>query len=406
MSKLLPVLFVLFCLLIGPGMAEDYELDLKKIKLNRKNTGIFPEIELRPGMPAELSREPKYRSARPQKFVTAFGRDEAIAVAFAVDEKAGDGEGYDYLYIDSAGKGDLARGKKLNGKIVVRSRTYLDTNFPTFNIEVPDEAGAFSVPMHARLSWSRDAENESSLYLTTLCYLTGKVSFEGEERKIFVFDADCNGIFGDTGSPDGTVSRGDRVWIGKGSMKPEGACVEALPIGRYFYCEGDYFEMKFSGRSVSVTKADVPLGTVTVNHPGFLLELVQNGNVLYVNGGMGDSIKVPAGRYRINKVSFRKKHRGKIWELAGEPGAFGQGLTVEEDGETSLTLGAPVKIMVSSTMRTVGTGIVASLSFFIEGSGGEKYKYLLCGGKKIDLPDISVRNGSNREVHEGQFEYG
>ena len=58
--------------------------------------------------------------------------------------------------------------------------------------------------------------------------------------------------------------------------------------------------------------------------------------------------------------------------------------------------------MVSSTMRTVGTGIVASLSFFIEGSGGEKYKYLLCGGKKIDLPDPEAAQERARDPSLGR----
>jgi len=170
---------------------------MKSVRLGKGSAGILPEIELRPAAPAGLAKEPRYRSSDPQKFFRRFGDGEGKGVAFAVDEKKGPGKGYDCLIADLAGTGNLAKGKRLNGKVSSRGFSYLDTRFPPFTIKMPAPDGGFSLPLRARFSWHRGDPEDSSLYLTPLCVLEGTVVLGGEKRKMIVFDANCNGVFGE-----------------------------------------------------------------------------------------------------------------------------------------------------------------------------------------------------------------
>jgi hypothetical protein len=42
----------------------------------------------------------------------------------------------------------------------------------------------------------------------------------------------------------------------------------------------------------------------------------------------------------------------------------------------------------------------------MEGQDGEEYAYLRKNGRKVPLPEISIRNSRGKEVKKGRFEYG
>lgn len=402
----------------GAGSAEAespeavaHELKLKKVKVGKKSAGILPEIELRPEQPDGLSKEPKYRSNRVQKFAARFGGGTGIDVAFAVDEKKGTGKGYDHLIVDVTGSGDLSKGKKVSGKCVARGSSYVDTIFPQLEILIPGDGGETAIPILARFSCERRNPRESSLYITPLCVLQGDVEIGDSKLAMMVFDTDCNGVFGEAGSPGGFRARGDRIWIGKGSAKWEAACAEALPLGKYFLHDGAYYVFDFEdgdngSKSVTVSKAVTPMGRLEVSQPGFILELVQGNEVVYVHSEEEPAVSVPSGRYRVNNVGFRRKHRGKVWELEGKPGSCTASFDIREGESTQLDVGPPLKIRVTTDIRDEGTLQRASLSFSIVGSGGEVFQYLRAGGRKVDLPEIQVRNPGNKVVEKGRFEYG
>jgi len=410
MVRIVFTLLVLGLVGLAPAQAEEFALKLRKIKVNKDSVDVLPAIELRAGEEVELAKEPKYRSKQVQKFVSRFGDGGGIVVAFAVDEKKGTGKGFDYLFVDLKGSGDLSKGKKLSGKCSPRGYSYVDTHFPGFEIQIPHDEGADGYPLQARFSCQRTSSSEASLYLMPLCVLEGDVKLGEQKLKMMVFDADCNGIFGEAGSPGGRVAQGDKIWIGKGSPKIEEAYIEALPIGKYYPHEGEYYELSFKGanggKSVDVARTDVALGTIKLDNPGCLLELVAGDSVLYVSTGKDQTVGVPAGRYRLNTAGFRCKYKGKIWELEGQPGSCKESFSVDEGVETPVEVGPPLKIMVSTDLRMVGNGLVASMSFSIEGSSGERYQYLRMGGKKVDLPEIVIKGPGNKVVEEGQFEYG
>jgi hypothetical protein len=395
-------------LLQAPLLGEVHELKAKKIKVNKKNAGILPEVELRPQSQfAERKNEPNYRSDYAKRFTAAFGNGEGFTLAMAVDEKQGTGKGFDLIYIDLEGDGDLAKGKKFVGKTANRGYSYEDTDFPTFEVQVPNGDGSSPYPVKARFSTMKNNPNEASLYLTPLCVMEGAITFGEKKKKIMVFDTNCNGVFGEAGTLKGATVSGDKIWIGSGSPKVENAFVEAIPLGKYYLFEDSYYELSITDSSkVEIKKADVALGKIKVNNPGFLLELVQGDNVLYAGNEKGTELAVPVGKWKVNNASFRRRYKGDIWELQGRAGTFREQFNVREDEATEIKVGPPLKVMINGSSRMVGNGMQASFRFSLAGSAGETYQYLLKGGKKIDLPDIKIKSPKGKVVQEGGFEYG
>ena len=394
---------------------EDFVLQVESIKVTQTNLEVFPEIELRPQESlVGIAREPSYKSKFPQKFVGSFGADGATKVAFAADEKR-PGKGYATLIVDTKGDGELARGKRLSGKPMLRGDSYEDTEFGMLDIEVPIEGGTIEYPVHVRYSvklngYGGDEPTDSSLYLQAMCVLQGKVQLGEVEQTMMVFDANCNGIFGEKGtaSSAGATTKGDKIWIGNGSPKHEDAYIQALPIGKYFLFGGDYYELNFgAGSTVNVKKTDVPLGKVEVSEPDFLLELVEGSDVLCVNGIDGTVLDMPTGDYRVIAPGFRRKGKGGIWELEGKPGACKLSFEVSKDSQTEIELGPPLKIIVDAKVKDRGaTGWYLELKYRMEGANGEEYAYLRQNGKKVKLPEVSIRNSRGKEVKKGHFEYG
>ena len=392
-------------LALGTARADTFELKPRKIKITKKNADILPEVELRPISGMAVEKEPKYKSDAPQRFSHNFGADGSHRVHFVVDEKRGTGKGYDYIYADLEAAGDLTKCKKLPGKTNHRGYSYEDTNFATVQVPVP--GGADAVPVALRFTTQKGNPTQSSLYLTPLAMLEGSVQVGDAKLKLMLFDANCNGAFGEAARLVSGKVQGDRVWIGKGSPKPEDAYSESLPLGKYYAHEGKFYTIVFPEAGVvEVAPAEVPVGTVKVSNPGFLLELVDRDSVLYVGSEESTEAAVPVGNWRVTNASFRRRYKGKLWELEGQPGSCSEGFNIKEGSVTEINAGPPLKIQISASTRRVGTGLVASLRFSIGGSAGETYQYLKEGGKKVDLPAVLIKDPRGKVVDEGHFEYG
>jgi hypothetical protein len=406
--------FLLLCIgtfaaLAPPVRAETFELREKRIRIHKKNADVFPEIELRgQGSIPGVGAEPRYRSDRPQRFHARFGPGDGITVGFAVDERGGPGKGFDLLYADVEGKGDLERAKRLGGKPRSRGASYEDTEFPSFDIRLPAGDSTRDYPVRARFSVRKIEPPDASLYLSALTCLEGEVQFGETKQEIVVFDANCNGVFGEKGRPgEGRAIQGDRIWIGARVASLESAYVEATPLGKYTLFEGEYYEIDFPAADrVEIAKAEVPLGRIKVSNPGFLLELVRQDGVLYVGNPDSDEIGIPVGSYRVYTPGFRRRYRGSVWELEGEPGGCDAKFEVAEGSVTEIAVGPPLRLVIVSALRPMGNGVIASFDFRIEGSEKERYRFLRKDGKKVELPEISIRDQANREVKSGQFEYG
>jgi hypothetical protein len=411
----------LICLFLCAGFAsasllDDFELKPKKIKFTKNNQEIFPEIELRPQeILAGVIKEPRYRSRAPQKFMASFGEEGSeLRIPFVVDEKRA-GKGYATLYIGTRGAGDLTKAKKATGKPALRGSQFEDTLFPPFQVDLPLEDGTTEAYMvQARISVrlgppGSTEPDDSTLYLTALTVMEGKVQFGEESKKLLAFDANCNGIFGEKGAPSrgGAQARGDKLWIGTGSPKLEEAYIEAVPFGRFVLVEGEYYELEFNqNNGVSIAAADVPLGTINVSNPGFLLELVEGSDVLCVSNEREQEMGIPTGDYRVSVPGFRQKHRSATWELEGKRNSCEAKFEIKEGATTELALGPPLRVDINAVVKKVRSAYTLYLDFKLEGMTGEEYLYLRKNGRKVNLPEIIIKNSRGKVVKKGRFEYG
>lgn len=402
-------LSLLILILAAPAAAEEFKLSPMKIKVTEKNARAFPWIEIRPRTLSDLEREPKYRSRNPKKFVRHFGGNDGITVSFAVDEKAGDGEGYNYLHVDLTGQGDLVKGKKLNGKNVLVGRDHCSAIFPTCDIQIPSPGGAAAFPLQTKFVWHVRNLEDAVLRLTACCALKGKVTFGSKEQTVIVFDADCNGVFGDPGAPFNTPLRGDKIWVGRKPPKMEQAYADAIPFGRYFQFEGDCFEFSLSGGlaepKISVEPATGPLGMIELGTAGFVLELMQGNQVFRIDCGEATTIQIPAGTYSVHTAWIEGEMKGAPYVLEGKPGSFKNQIKVEPENTTRVELGPPLKIKITTSQTIAGTGTQINMVSIIEGIGGEIYRRLYKHGRRFDHPLIVVRNPQDKPVHKGVFGY-
>ncbi len=416
LRRAMAALFVGGVLLVSAS-AQSFELKPKKIQIKGDAADVFPELEVRHVKSLDSTvAEPRYKSKTPQRFKALFGIGEALAVTLAGDERKGSGKGFDYLYADLDGEGKLSKGKRLKGK-PTRGTSTETTVFPPFKVELPSagedqEEIDYSVRPRlvvSRASLSDKTPTDSTLYLTSLSCLQGKVELGDQKRTMIVFDANCNGVFGERGAPNRTVGTpsGDRVWIGTGSPKLEQAYIEALPLGKYYLFEGSYYEVSVGDDYFAHIKpATVSLGKIKVSNPGFMLELASGNDVLWVSNTEGTELDIPVGDYRMITPGFRAKHKGDIWELQGYDGSLRDSFKVSEGTETAVDVGPPIRLVVNSTVKQTSSGLIASLKFSMVGSQGEKYKYLRRDGQKVPLPTFSIQNERGKEVRKGRFEYG
>ncbi|MFH2002393.1 MAG: hypothetical protein ABIK28_22160 [Planctomycetota bacterium] len=387
--------------------AESFELKIKKIKITDKNNDIFPEMALSSLKRLDIE-EPRFRSENPQRFKTFVGEGNTCPLVFAVDEKKGTGKGYDFLYADVNVTGNLVEGRRIPGKNSSTGGWFEALDFPCLDIRLPMEEGEkpIDLPLSVRFHMLKGS-TVAWLYLTSLCILEGQVQLGESKVKMFVFDADCNGIFGGKAKVVGSKMSGDRIWIGEGAPTPETACAESVPLGKYFCFDGDYYEFVFHRNSrVDIKKAEVPLGKIEVNQAGFLLELVQEDGVVYAESLKSNEIPVPAGQYRVNAASFRKKYKGALWTLEGATNPRSKLFDVKPGERTTIDIGPPLKLVIRADIGRRGSSLMASLGFVIKGSQDEEYTYLRKDGKKVDLPSITIRDSKNRIMDKGRFEYG
>jgi hypothetical protein len=405
---------ILVFLLPAALFAESFELKLRKIKVGEKNAFLLPSERLDLHQGEGIRNEPRYRSTRAVRFFNAFGDGKGLPIAFAVDEKSGTGKGFDLLWVDAKGCGDLRRGIKLAGRKCGGSSSVW---FPPFKVKVTSAGEDRLLPFQARLTaWGDDRRNYW-FCLYPLCIMEGGILIGGVKQKIIVFDANSNGVYGDKGSylsltAGNRRSRishrvsGDRIWIGRGSPKVEEAWLEATPLGKYCLFQGDYYVLDFkNNHSVAISRADVPMGKIHVNTPGFVLELAQEDSILYVSNPDGREANVPVGSYRVVSACFRHRTGGKLWELQGQSDPSGKTVTVKEEALTQLGLGPPLKLVASSRTSDRSSKYEVIISFHIEGDGGEKYEAVKKNGEKIDLPEIYIRGPRGGVVEKGTFGY-
>jgi len=393
------------------------------------------------GPPSYLKGRPKLVSSKPLFFEVTLGPQQT-PFALVLDESKGTGKGYDLLYVDANGNGDLSDDPPVSGtRGGMHASFFSQTSHRFSGVRALVRHGAqaepwsFSACYYVGHSFIRAGPNKtptshtySGMYVTSAGYCEGAVEVDGKRLRVAVVDADSNGRFDDyirvpkAASGRLSSSGGDYVLIDAnrdGRYANELAAAEVLGYGRYVLLGGRCYEVQVaaSGRSLTLSPTAAPLGSLSRAGGGAFVAsfLTPRDGMLYVRSAGGPAT-VPAGSYRLFGCSFvRKDQTGAVWKAEARGTWAAAPIQVAAGRTTVAKCGPPLKVAVAAT-RSGGSpadplkpGSTARLSLLsITGQGGETYGAgdITRDGKRVSPPTFKVVSAAGDTVVSGSFRYG
>ena len=253
-----------------------------------------------------VKKEPRsYVAARPFRGVARLGGRE---YGFVLDASSPAVPGYDRLYFDLNGNGDLTDDRVIAG-MISGTRQVNTAAFPRVDLPIEVDGGQQDYAFFFKVLCS-SVGGYASASLTPGVYREGKMLLGGKKCHVVLLDSNSNGRFSDesrvpsmTGVPqiipgDTLLFSGERSGrTSRGGGALEGRCCVAKEIcvdGRFYECQipplGDKLTLKPSATA---------LGYVTNPNPGFNAVIYSEaGTVLTINGGKS-KIALPEGSWRL-----------------------------------------------------------------------------------------------------------
>jgi hypothetical protein len=394
-----------------------------------------------------VKKEPKkYIAKRPLRGVTILGSQQ---YAFVLDHKSNESTGYDRLYFDLNGNGDLTDDKPLDvtpNKKQTSSSTISDNSeFPRVMVSVDVAGRKIDYPLSLRRQYVRKPDYEYiRLFLTVEAYRRAEITLDGKRHAIAVLDWNSNGRFDDVLSvPQHPPGSNDRLYPKCGDVlliDPEKTATENLswarPLGEHrqflgalTVLEGKYYHVKVSpsGDEITWTPAAVPCGQVASPHAPCHVELIGEMGYFDLNLEKSKPTTIPAGRwqlfsYGITVDNWKEPEKKDSKAPESKPsaplepvrgpanrshlsatGTTNSSPVVVKPGQTTtLTFGPPYKTSVELERWQETT----SLLLVLHGADSEVVDGLTVNGRSPDKPTFSVTDPNGKIVAAGSFEYG
>jgi hypothetical protein len=385
-----------------------------------------------------VKREPRsYVAARPFRGVARLGSRE---YGFVLDASSPAVPGYDRLYFDLNGNGDLTDDRVIAG--VISGTPQVNTAaFPRVDLPIEVDGSRQDYSFYFK-SLCSSVGGYATASLTPAVYREGKLQLGSKKCHVVLLDANSNGRFSDeshvpsmTGVPQiipgdtllFSIERSGRTSRGGGV---EGRCCVAKEIcvdGRFYQCQ-----IPPLGDKLTLKPSAAELGYVTNPNPGFNAVIYNDaGTVLTINGGK-TQIALPEGSWRLVSYTMdqfaltksgaaTKSTRGKRRSSAAPAvvGVGGRGLIllaaatadspvihVRKDSVEPFPFGPPYKAVILSNKDRSQTNTVR-LSLLLTGAGGERCtSIMLANGSRPTPPAFTIVNAAGKVVEQGKFEFG
>jgi len=296
---------------------------------------------------------------------------------------------HDRFYIDSDGNGDLSDESPYKPYRRDSSRCYFGPVKVLFQGEDGPITYHLNIEFYAGRSWLY-------CYIRSAAWYEGPVVVDGRKKHCVLIDYNVNGAFNDKSTDFGQC---DRIRIGKEDER------DTRYVGNYIEVDDKLYgtEIAQDGAFVVLTKADdVPYGTVRLadNITSFA---AGGANGLFVRKPEDRTVKLPAGKYRIDYWSIVKKDdKGSRWELRGTHFSAEEGdFTVSQDKDAELEIGEPV--YTQATVRKSGSNYVFGQG--LEGRHGERIA-MTRSGSRPRPPKLRIKNKDGTYDRAMSFEYG
>ena len=400
-----------------------------------------------------VKKEPeKYVAEHPFRGVAHLA---AKPYAFVLDKKEESSAGFDRLYFDLNGNGDLTDEKPIDAfepppkkpaekkddakkspppPRVVSEWSY----FPRVDILLDvdgkklDYSFFFSVYRQEQKTYSYVMAS-----LSAAAYRRGELTLDGKQRSLALVDNNSNGRFDDVMTvpkfPPGARGRfnpsyGDVLWIGAAQSADAGKPASGPPqqisqfLAKLMVLDGKYYQAKVSpvGDEIVWTPSDVAEGKVESPHESCTVALVNDEASITLNLEKSKPAAVPAGQWRIlsyvitdkdwvkpedksAKADKPKPPRQSSPSFLMASGTYEMAPVEVRSGETTmLKFGPPYKLVVQ-VFHQPGQ---ESFSMNAVGSQGGAVTAIMLGGQRPPKPEITITDNKGEVVARGNFEYG
>ena len=354
-----------------------------------------------------VHKEPTYNTV-PFRGVAKLGSKK---YGFALDV-VGKAIGYNRLYFDVNGNGDLTDDKPISATAVnCPGSGMLQSQFPRVDITLDVEGKTFDYAFLLSAICRKSAtESYATVSLYSAAVREGCLVQGVRHTKLLLLDHNSNGRFDDTISlgARGVPSEGDLLLINpnpKNNLSTDATMSgdrnfvgKVICLGKSFY----RMEVSPAGDDVKLTPTELALGKVTNPSPAYRAVLFCEGyGILMIGGSMDQKIPLPEGSWKV--INYTINAGGAGTAVTATFGDRANPVTVSKAKIVALPFGAPFHAAV--TAHRAGANKVF-LSLTIVGAAGEQCTSFYVNGKRPPNPRFIVKDKNGNIVHQGCFEYG
>jgi hypothetical protein len=313
--------------------SADAQQMLSGAALSSRGLAILPT---RPGdaqLPEFNSKEPLFA-----RWITPMAKSGGILIALDSKNKYA---GYDVLYIDSNGDGNL----KDETPITSNRTEDIFTFFGPAKVIFQGEDGP--ITYHVNIQFYNYDTTNRSISIITACWYEGTITVGGVKKNCILIDNNVNGTFNDKAM---NTSQCDRIIIGEKGGR------NATSVGNLMQVDDQLYKCEIArdGAFIKLTKADdIKFGDVNV--PKAITSFTVCGENGFFNVPIENGIaKLPEGKYLIDSwLIDRKDATNNKWQMSGRGFAPNSTFAVTEKGKVNLDIGEP--ILSSMDVRKSGS---------------------------------------------------
>jgi hypothetical protein len=356
-----------------------------------------------------VTKEPKYKSATPFRGIAMLGDRQ---YGFALDAADGD-KGYDRLYFDVNGNGDLTDDPSIAAcEVTQPNQAMSQSQFPRVDLTLNSKGESFD---YGFLMSAMCRGSGSSAYTIVSLYSgvvqEGYVAQGSRRTKVLLLDGNSNGRFDDVASFEGGSVRGDLLLV---NPEPDRRASRDVTmgkdrnyLGKVVCLDKGFYRTQIGpgGSRLKLSPMKPPMGTVHNGSPSYraLLQNDEYGTII-IAGNKGQKLPLPEGTWKVVSYSIDAGggKRGRTAVAAGFHDKPSE-VTVAKGEDVKLPFGAPFRAVVSAN-RTGDDKVYLSLE--IVGSAGEKCTNFIVKGTRPPAPKFIVKDSEGKTVKQGSFEYG
>jgi len=360
-----------------------------------------------------VKKEPKYTSEKPLRGVARLGSKQFLLALDAVGTKP---EGYNRLYFDANGNGDLTDDEPVNTKDIGGSQTSKRTHTAFRNVKAPLDIDG------VQLEYIFDLDGDSfqlgtgaytRVTLTSAVVREGQIDVGGKKVRLLLVDHNSNGRFDDRAEVHSQGQRaflavGDVFLFNPGARKSRSPAADRAPdylfVNRLVCIGGHFYKLEVTpaGDQLKLEPAELITGHVMSSSPKYRVVVYNDDyGVLLIGGTKVRKVVLPEGEWKLASYTIHVPG-GRTTVTAEYPGDS-HPISVKKDNTTELPLGAPFRPVVTAS-RIDGKKV--SLTLTIVGKGGERCTSFFIKGRQPANPGFKVLAEDGRVVYTGKFEFG